>query len=81
MVADYFDGSSRVASDGRPVPGGRVTLSLSDGRRYDLPQTLAASGTRYANPSGSFVFWSKGDTAFVQEGAAQTYAGCVAQQG
>lgn len=80
IVADYFDGPSRTAPDGRPIPGGRVTLSLSDGRRFGLPQTISASGIRYANPGESFVFWSKGDTAFVEEGASQTYAGCVAQK-
>ncbi len=80
MVADYYDGTSRVGPDGRPIPGGRVLLQLSDGRRFSLPQTLSGSGIRYADSSESLVFWSKGDTAFVEEGPtkAVTYRDCVA---
>ncbi len=59
-------------------PGGRVAISLSDGRKLNLPQTLSGSGIRYANADESFVFWSKGNTAFAEEGKAMTYAGCVA---
>ena len=37
-------------------------------------------GARYANADESFVFWNKGDTAFVTEGAADTmtFKDCVA---
>ena len=79
VVADYYDGKSSVAPDGRPIPGGRVVVQLSDGRKFSLPQTLSASGIRYADSSGTFVFWSKGDTAFIEEGANQTitYRDCV----
>ncbi|WP_289294709.1 MliC family protein [uncultured Reyranella sp.] len=82
MVADYYDGKSGVAPDGRPIPGGRVVVQLSDGRKFSLPQTLSASGTRYADSSGTFVFWSKGDTAFVEEGPNQTvtYRDCVTRR-
>lgn len=79
LVADYYDGKTSVAPDGRPIPGGRVVVQLSDGRKFSLPQTLSGSGIRYADSSGTFVFWSKGDTAFVEEGANQTitYRDCV----
>jgi membrane-bound inhibitor of C-type lysozyme len=79
IVADFYDGKSSVAPDGRPLPGGRVVVQLSDGRTFGLPQTLSGSGIRYANSSGTFVFWSKGDTAFVEEGPQQTvtYRDCV----
>ncbi|WP_428682995.1 MliC family protein [Reyranella sp.] len=79
LVADFYDGKSSVGPDGRPIPGGRAVVQLSDGRKFSLPQTLSGSGIRYADSSGTFVFWSKGDTAFVEEGASQavTYAGCV----
>ena len=79
LVADFYDGKSSVAPDGRPIPGGRAVVQLSDGRKFSLPQTLSGSGIRYADATGTFVFWSKGDTAFVEEGASQavTYAGCV----
>ena len=79
IVADFFAGKPSVGADGRPLPGGRVMVQLSDGRKLSLPQTLSGSGIRYADPGDSFVFWSKGDTAFVEEGANQTvtYRDCV----
>jgi membrane-bound inhibitor of C-type lysozyme len=82
LVAEYFDGPTRTAPDGRPIPGGRVVLTLADGKKLTLPQTLSGSGIRYANEGGSFVFWSKGDTAFVEEGSNQTvtYKDCVAKK-
>ena len=57
----------------------KVELTLSDGRSMSLPQTMSGSGIRYANVDESFVFWSKGDTAFVTEGASETetFADCV----
>lgn len=57
----------------------RVDLTLSDGRSLTLPQAMSASGARYANADESIVFWNKGDTAFITEGAdgPETYSGCV----
>ena len=80
--AEYLDGPTRTAPDGRPIPGGRVILTLADGRKLTLPQTLSGSGIRYANEGETFVFWSKGDTAFVEEGANQavTYKDCVGKK-
>lgn len=82
LAAEYFTGPTRTAPSGAPIPGGHVVLTLSDGKRLTLPQTLSGSGIRYANPDESFVFWSKGDTAFVEEGAnrAVTYADCVGRK-
>ena len=82
MVADFYDGPSRTGADGRPIPGGRVLVQLSDGRKFSLPQTLSGSGIRYADSSEAMVFWSKGDTAFVEEGPnkAVTYRDCVAKK-
>ena len=79
MTAEYFDGATRTAPDGRPIPGGRVIVTLADGKKLTLPQTMSGSGIRYANEGESFVFWSKGDTAFVEEGPKQTltYENCV----
>jgi membrane-bound inhibitor of C-type lysozyme len=44
-----------------------------------LPQTISASGARYANNDESIVFWNKGDTAFVTESDQNnpTYKDCV----
>ena len=58
-----------------------MDLKLSDGRSLSLPQVLSGSGARYANKDESFVFWNKGDTAFITEGASgeETYSDCVAK--
>lgn len=60
----------------------KVDLKLSDGRSMSLPQTMSGSGIRYANPDETFVFWSKGDTAFVTEGSdgEETFSDCVTGQ-
>lgn len=55
----------------------KVELYLSDGRNFLLHQTISASGARYANEDESFVFWNKGDTAFIQEDGVSTYNNCV----
>jgi len=55
----------------------KVEISLSDGRNMVLLQAISASGARYANTDESFVFWTKGDTAFIQEGDVTTYQNCV----
>lgn len=70
------DGKSIDASFVNGAPS-HVVLRLSDGRRRDLPQAMSASGARYANADESFVFWNKGNTAFVEEGGRTTYSGCV----
>ncbi len=61
----------------------KVSLVLSDGRKLSLPQTISGSGARYANTNETFVFWNKGNTAFIEEGntnvdtPTQTYTNCV----
>lgn len=59
-----------------------VDLKLSDGRSMKVPQAMSASGARYANKDETFVFWNKGDTAFVTEGkdGKETFSGCVTGQ-
>jgi hypothetical protein len=79
-VAD-LDSSRRPATAKRP----RDLLCefrqppLSDGRGLTVPQAMSASGARYANKDETFVFWNKGDTAFVTEGkdGKETYSGCA----
>src|SRR5262245_52259897 len=46
----------------------RVEIVLSDGRSMQLPQVMSGSGARYANSGETFVFWNKGNTAFITEG-------------
>jgi membrane-bound inhibitor of C-type lysozyme len=57
----------------------KVDIVLSDGRTMTLPQTMSGSGIRYADADESFVFWSKGNTAFATEGNDDqpTYADCT----
>lgn len=55
----------------------KVALTLSDSRTLTLPQTISASGARYATENESLVFWNKGDTAFITEGSqGETYSNC-----
>ena len=58
-------------------PKSSVRLALSDGRKITLPQAMSASGARYANADESFVFWNKGNTAFIEEKGKTTYDGCA----
>ena len=55
----------------------KVELTLSDGRSLLLNQAISASGARYTNSDESFVFWNKGDTAFVEEKTGITFKDCV----
>lgn len=57
----------------------RVALRLGDGRTMTLPQARSASGARYANANETIVFWNKGNTAFITEGAdgPETFSGCI----
>ena len=54
-----------------------VDIELSDGRKIILPHAMSGSGARYANADESFVFWNKGDTAFIEEGGNMTFKDCV----
>ena len=54
-----------------------VSLILSDGRQLKLQQVMSGSGARYVNTDESFVFWNKGDTAFIEEGKDTTYKDCM----
>lgn len=58
----------------------QVKLKLSDGRELTLPQTISGSGARYANADESFIFWNKGNGAFINEGEFATYQDCVTKQ-
>jgi membrane-bound inhibitor of C-type lysozyme len=81
--AAFYKGDVVAVKPGEPpVPTGSVRIALDDGRNFDLFQTLSASGARYANADESFVFWSKGDGAIVQEnGAEKEYTGCAVPAG
>ena len=53
-----------------------VDLILSDGRKLSLPRAMSASGARYAKADESFVFWNKGETAFITEKDKMTFENC-----
>ncbi len=55
----------------------KVELNLSDKRSMLLLQGISASGVRYTNTDESFVFWNKGNTAFITEGDKTTFRDCV----
>lgn len=81
IIAEYYDGETHTGDNGMPVGGGHVVLTLTGGQMMSLPHVVSADGARYANTDESFVFWTKGDGAFIQEGAnsTQTYTNCVAK--
>jgi membrane-bound inhibitor of C-type lysozyme len=56
----------------------KTELTLSDGRHLLLLQAISASGARYANTDESFVFWTKGNTAFIEESHKTTFKDCMA---
>ena len=49
------------------------------GLLFKSSQVISGSGARYANADESFVFWNKGNTAFVTEGLDEkmTFENCV----
>lgn len=79
IEAAFYGGELNLVKPGEPpIPSGSVKVILSDGRNFDLPQTISADGGRYANSDESFVFWSKGDGALVLENDVEkNYTGCV----
>ena len=56
----------------------KAELTLSDGRHMLLLQAISASGARYANTDELFVFWNKGNTAFIEESNKTTFKDCIA---
>ncbi len=80
ITASYYDGGTPPISapGSAPVPTGSVKLTLGDGRTLTLPQTISASGVRYADKNETVVFWNKGNGVTFTEGGKQTFMGCMA---
>jgi membrane-bound inhibitor of C-type lysozyme len=55
----------------------KAELILSDNRNMLLLKAMSGSGARYTNTNESFVFWNKGDTAFIQEESIETFKDCI----
>lgn len=49
-----------------------------EGQTMYLPQTISASGARYANKDESFIFWNKGNSAFIERNGKIVLEDCVA---
>jgi len=81
ITAEFYQGEEATTTTDLgqpPIPTGSVQIVLSDGRNFNLAQTLSADGARYANDDESFIFWSKGEGALVLEnGAEKNYTDCV----
>ena len=78
--AEFYDDETEVAtssdSNQPPVPSGSVKLTFAGGTTVDLPQTISADGARYANADETFIFWNKGDGAFIEENGQTTFSNC-----
>lgn len=55
----------------------QVTMTLN-GVQHILEQTISASGARYSN--GEYVFWSKGNSAFIERNGNVIYEYCQLEQ-
>jgi len=76
--ADYHFGTPIKTNPGEPPkPNGSVNITLSDKRMLSLPQTISASGIRYANTDESIIFWSKGNGSFLLENNKETFMDCI----
>jgi membrane-bound inhibitor of C-type lysozyme len=79
IEADFYQGEQKQVAPGEmPVPAGSVKIVLSDGRNFELAQTISADGGRYATEDEAFVFWSKGNGAIILENNTEkNYTGCI----
>lgn len=78
IKAEFFcDNGQSIKAIFYRQPSSHVDLTLSNGKTLQLPQAISASGARYANADESFVFWNKGDTAFIEENGVMTFTNCV----
>ena len=77
--ATFYTGEPKPVMEGEmPQPTGSVEVTLSDGMKMTLPQTISADGARYANADESMVFWNKGSGAFImhKDQVDPTYTNC-----
>jgi len=54
-----------------------VGITLSDGRQFELRESVSASGAKYEDTSRGLVFWGEGDTAFFEEKSVRTHSNCT----
>ena len=81
VVGDIINSVTFNCADGKSVQAvffkDKVELNLSDKRSMLLLHAISASGARYTNSDESFVFWNKGNTAFIEEKSNITYKDCI----
>lgn len=79
IEAAFYKGKTKPVKAGEPpIPPGSVKLILSDGRQFDLSQTLSADGARYATSDESFIFWIRGNgTLVLENNIEKNYVGCI----
>lgn len=78
--AEFYNSNEvHTISPGQPpIPTGFVKLTLNNGVKMTLKQTISADGGRYANEDESFVFWDKGNGAMILENAKEVnYKNCI----
>ncbi len=73
------DGGKTITASFYPGDDKFADLVLGDGTKLSVPRAISASGARYATADESFVFWNKGDTAFITQNGTTTYSGCITQ--
>lgn len=56
--------------------GNSVTVSLSDGRVFNLQRTVSADGERFASEDDNRVFWVKGSEARFDEDGKTIFENC-----
>lgn len=74
------DNSKKITATFYPKDDKYVDLVLSDDRNISVPHAISASGARYAKSDESFVFWNKGNTAFITENNTTTFLNCITNQ-
>lgn len=79
IVAKFFCANGKtINAVFENAPKNQVSLELSDGRKIILLHAVSADGARYANADEGFVFWNKGNGAFIQENGQETFSACTA---
>lgn len=78
IQAEFYKGKQPKVEPGQmPTPTGKIKVTLSDGRKFELVQTVSADGARYANSDETIMFWNKGDTMrFYDHRLEKGYFGC-----
>ncbi len=76
------DAVQYTCADGKAISAkyskSAVTLVLNDKRKLKLNQSVSGSGTRYTNKDETLVFWSKGNSARLEEKGDSTFNECTA---